>query len=196
MKNQIEKSCKLVGKTFVKADSMKGVSRAVLARLAGKGSLQRIERGIYRRVDVPLSEFESLAAASLIAPKATVCLLSALRFHDLTTQNPFEVWMAIAPHAHRPKAARISLRLVHFSGASLTEGIEEHTVEDVSVKIYGVAKTIADCFKFRNKIGLDIALEALRETRRKRLCPADEIWHYAKICRVSNIMRPYLEAII
>jgi len=137
-----------------------------------------------------------LAAANLIAPKAVVCLLSALRFHDLTTQNPFEVWLAIAPNAHRPRAARFSLRLVHFSGASLTEGVEEHKLEGVQVKIYAIAKTVADCFKFRNKIGLDVALEALRETRRKKLCTMDEIWYYAKICRVSNVMHLYLEAIV
>ncbi|MDQ3713670.1 MAG: type IV toxin-antitoxin system AbiEi family antitoxin domain-containing protein [Acidobacteriota bacterium] len=197
MATLIEKSQKLKTKAFVKADFDRGgISRAKLARLVEKGSLERIERGIYRGTDAAVSEFESLATASLIAPKAVVCLLSALQFHDLTTQNPFEVWLAIAPHAHRPKAGNLSLRLVHFSGGSQTEGIEEHTLEGIPVKIYGVAKTVADCFKFRNKIGLDIALEALREIRRKKLCTMDEIWYYAKICRVSNVMRPYLEAIV
>ncbi len=195
MTARIEKSGKSKVEIFSTADTENGASRAKLGRLAEKGVLKRIERGIYRRTESPISESESLSAASLIAPKAVVCLLSALRFHDLTTQNPFEVWLAIAPHAHRPQAARLSLRLVHFSGASLIEGIEEHTLDGVPVKIYSVAKTVADCFKFRNKIGMDVALEALRETRRKKLCAADEIWHYAKICRVSNVMRPYLEAI-
>lgn len=170
--------------------------REALARYAREGKLERVERGIYRLPDAPISENESLIVASLLVPNGVICLLSALRFHDLTTQNPSEIWMAIAPHSHRPKAESVSLRLLHFSGESLTGGVEIHQTNGEKIKVYCVAKTITDCFKFRNKIGLDVALEALREARRKCLLTMDELWHYAKICRVTNVMRPYLEALI
>jgi predicted transcriptional regulator of viral defense system len=178
---------------FIKADGL--IGREKLARKVGKGELQRIERGIYRRTDSEISEYESLITASLSVPKGVICLLSALRFHDLTTQNPFEIWMAIAPHTHRPKAETINLRLVHFSGESLSEGIEQVEIEGHTLRVYSAAKTIADCFKFRNKIGLDTAIEALKESRRKKLFTMDELWQFAKICRVSNVMRPYLETL-
>ena len=173
-----------------------GIGREKLARRVKTGKLERIERGLYRVPEADYSENESLIVASLIVPKGVICLLSALRFHDLTTQNPFEVWLAVNPHAHRPKAESISLRLLHFSGKSLTDGVEEHEINSEKIRVYSVAKTIADCFKFRNKIGLDAALEALRESRRKSLFTADELWYFAKICRVTNVMRPYLEALM
>jgi predicted transcriptional regulator of viral defense system len=176
-----------------KSDRQNG--RGKLARLAEKGNLERAERGIYRQMQADISEYESLLVASLIVPKGVICLLSALRFHDLTTQNPFEIWMAIEPSAHRPKPQSVSLRLVHFSGESLTEGIETHEITGEKLRVYNPAKTIADCFKFRHKIGLDTALEALREARRKKLFTMEELWHYTKICRVTNVMRPYLEAL-
>ncbi len=179
--------------SFIK--QIKKVSSRELAHYSKKDKLERIERGIYRLPNAAITENESLIVASLIVPKGVICLLSALRFHDLTTQNPFEVWMAIDAHSHRPKAESISLRLVHFSGSSLTEGIEIHKTASEKIKVYCVAKTIADCFKFRNKIGLDVALEALREAKEKSLFTMDELWHYAKICRVTNVMRPYLEAL-
>ena len=169
--------------------------RENLARYSRLGKLERIERGIYRLPNAPISENESLIVASLLVPNGVICLLSALRFYDLTTQNPFEVWMAIEPHSHRPKAETISLRLVHLSGESLTEGIKTYRLGGEKIKVYCVAKTIADCFKFRNKIGLDVALEALREAREKSLFTMDELWHFAKICRVANVIRPYLEAL-
>lgn len=178
---------------YIKSDSRNG--REKLARLAEKGSLERVERGIYRQAEADISEYESLFVASLVVPKGVICLLSALRFHDLTTQNPFEIWMAIKPNTHRPKPQSISLRLVHFSGESFTEGIETHEINGESLRIYNPAKTIADCFKFRHKIGLDTTLEALREARRKKLFTMDELWHYAKVCRVTNVIRPYLEAL-
>jgi predicted transcriptional regulator of viral defense system len=123
------------------------------------------------------------------------CLLSALRFHDLTTQSPHDVWIAIGPKAWRPRVDGPKIRVFRFSGAALTEGVETHTIEGVTVKVYGVAKTVADCFKFRNKVGLDVALEALRESWRERRASMDDLWLYAKVCRVSNVMRPYLEGL-
>ena len=124
-----------------------------------------------------------------------VCLLSALRLHDLTTQAPFEVWLAIDNKAGTPKVDYPPLRIVRFSGAALTEGVEEHIVDGVTVRVTGVAKTVADCFKYRNKIGLDVVLEALREAWNANRMTSDEIWHYAKINRVANVMRPYLESL-
>lgn len=171
------------------------ISRAQLARHSKSGKIERIERGIYRLKDAPITENESLIVASLLVPAGVICLVSALRFHDLTTQNPFEVWLATEPHSHRPKGETVALRLVHFSGASLSEGIEVHRIGGEKIKVYSIAKTIADCFKFRNKIGLDVALEALREGKEKKLFTMDELWNYAKICRVTNVMKPYLEAL-
>jgi len=184
---------KETSRTFIKADE--NFKREDLARLAAKGKLERIEHGIYRNPNAEISEYESLIVASLIVPKGVICLLSALRFHDLTTQNPFEIWVAVKPHAHRPQTRQISLRIVHFSGKSLTEGIEEHEIGGEMIRVYNSAKTIADCFKFRHKTGLDTALEALKEARRKKLFTIDDLWYYAGICRVKNVIRPYLEAL-
>jgi predicted transcriptional regulator of viral defense system len=140
-------------------------------------------------------EHYSLAEAAKKVPKGVICLLSALNFHNLTTEIPFEVWMTIDVKAWMPKSDAIPLRIVRFSKEALTAGIEEHIVEGVKVRIYNPAKTVADCFKFRNKIGLDTALESLRECWRQKRCTIDQIWKYAGICRVANVMRPYLDSL-
>jgi len=142
-----------------------------------------------------ITENHSVAEACKKVPRGVICLLSALRLHGLTTQNPFEVWMAIDRKARLPKSDSPKLRLVRYSGDALTAGVEVRRIEQVPVRVYGVAKTVVDCFKYRNKIGLDEALEALRESRRERACTMDELWRYAKICRVANVMRPYLESV-
>jgi predicted transcriptional regulator of viral defense system len=142
-----------------------------------------------------VTEFHSLEEACKRVPHGIVCLLSALRFHGLTTQAPFEVWLAIDRKARLPRLGALPLRIVRFSGRALKEGVEEHRIEGVPVKTYNPAKTVADCFKYRNKIGLDVALEALRDCRRQRKCTNDELWRYAKVCRVANVMRPYMEAL-
>ena len=129
------------------------------------------------------------------APGVVFCLLTALRIHDLTTQAPFEVWIAIGNKDHPPRLDYPPLRTVRFSAAALAAGVETRRVDGVQVRVTSVAKTVADCFKFRNKIGLDVALEALREARRAKKASADELWRYAKINRVTNVMRPYLEAV-
>jgi len=128
-------------------------------------------------------------------PQAIICLLSALRFHDLTTQSPFEVWLAIPNKARAPKMDYPPLRVVRFSGAALTRGIEAHVIDGVPVRVTSVARTVADCFKFRNKIGLDVALEALQEAWRTRRFNMDELWRYATLCRVANVIRPYMESL-
>ena len=172
-----------------------GIPREYLRRLCDKGVLERQSRGIYTLRDAELTEHHSLMQACKRLPKGVVCLLSALRFHGFTTQAPFEIWMAIDRKARLPKAEGVSLHLVRFSGEALTEGVERHGIEGVEVSVYCPAKTVADCFKYRNKIGLDVALEALRECRRERRCTVDDLWRFAKICRVANVMRPYLEAL-
>ena len=172
-----------------------GIPREYLRRLCVKGILERQSRGIYTLRDAELTQHQSLMQACKRLPKGVVCLLSALRFHGLTTQAPFEIWMAIDRKARLPKAGGVPLHLVRFSGEALTEGIERHCIEGVEVSVYCPAKTVADCFKYRNKIGLDVALEALRECRRERRCTVDDLWRFAKICRVANVMRPYLEAL-
>lgn len=171
------------------------IPRTYLSRLCAAGKLQRIGRGLYVLPGSGATEHHSLAEACKRVPKGVVCLLSALRFHDLTTQAPFEVWLAIGEKTWRPRLKYPPLRIVHFSQAALNAGVEEHQIEGVTVHVYSPAKTVADCFKYRNKIGLDVAIEALRECRRARRCTMDDLWHYAGICRVRNVMRPYLESL-
>lgn len=171
------------------------IPRPYLHRLHERGLVMRVGRGLYMLPEADITEHHTLVEASKRVPKGIICLLSALQFHGLTTQAPFEVWMAIDNKARQPQVDYPSLRIVRFSGESLKAGIQEEEIEGVSIKIYNPAKTVADCFKYRNKIGLDVAIEALRDCRRQRLCSNDELWKYAKICRVTNIMKPYLEAI-
>lgn len=128
-------------------------------------------------------------------PHAVICLLSALRFHDLTTQSPFEVWVMVEDHAYVPRQMQLPIRVIYASGAAFSSGIEEHHAIGVPVHVTSPAKTVADCFKYRTKVGLDVALEALRETWRERRATMDELWRYAQICRVAGVMRPYLESL-
>jgi len=172
-----------------------GIPRTYLSRLQAAGKLHRIGRGLYVLPDGEVSEHRSLAEACKRVPKGVVCLINALRFHELTTQAPFEVWLAIGEKSWRPRVDYPRLRIVRFSSAALDAGVEKHRIEGVPVPIFNPAKTVADCFKYRNKIGLDIAVEALRECWRSRRCSMDELWTYAKVCRVQNVMRPYLESI-
>lgn len=172
-----------------------GLPRVTLTRLVRQGALTRVARGLYALPDRSISEHTALAEVARKHPQAIVCLLSALRFYNLTTQSPFEVWLAIPNKARAPRMDYPPLRIVRFSGPALTEGIEVHMIDGVPVRITGVAKTVADCFKYRNKIGLDVALEALREAWREKRVSTDELWRYAELCRVANVMRPYLESI-
>ena len=172
-----------------------GIPRIYLSRLHAAGKLQRIGRGLYVLPGTNVSEHRSLAEACKRVPKGVVCLLSALRFHELTTQSPFEVWLAIGEKAWRPRVEYPPLRIVRFSSAALNAGVEEHRIEGVIVPVFTPAKTVVDCFKYRNKIGLDVSIEALRECWRSRRCTMDDLWQYAKVCRVQNVMRPYLESL-
>ena len=172
-----------------------GISRVYLKRLVDSGQLERIGRGLYTLVDADLGEKASLAQASKRVPHGVICLLSALRLHGLTNQNPFEVWIAVDQKARRPAMSYPPLRIIHLSGKAFTSGIEDHRVEGINVRVYCAAKTVADCFKFRNKIGTDVALEALRDYRRKYRSGMDELWRYAKVARVTRVMAPYMEAL-
>lgn len=169
------------------------IPRVYLQRLVARGDLVKHGRGLYGLPDATVTEHHSLAQACKRVPHGVVCLLSALGYHGLTTQIPHEIWMALDRTAWSPHVERPKLHIVRFSGAAMTAGIEETTIEGVNVRVYGVAKTVADCFKYRNKIGTDVAVEALRDAWRQKRCTMDALWRYAKVCRVSNVMRPYLE---
>jgi predicted transcriptional regulator of viral defense system len=174
-----------------------GISKEYLRKLNDKGVVERIARGIYTLPDYEFSVTQRVAEVYKQSPRGVICLLSALRLHDFTTQNPFEVWIAVERTAWKPKIdSTIQVKYLKFSGKAFTAGVQTKTVDNVKVKVYCPAKTVADCFKYRNKIGLDIALETLREGWREKLFTMDELWEYAKICRVSNVMRPYLESLV
>lgn len=172
-----------------------GIPPRYASRLAQRGLLERVDRGLYSTVEGDIHEYQTLAEVSRRMPRAVICLLSALRFHDLTTQAPFEVWVLVDDHAYVPRATQLPVRVLYASGAALTKGVEEHRILGVPVRVTSPAKTVADCFKYRSKVGLDVALEALRETWRERRATMDELWHYAEICRVARVMRPYLESL-
>ncbi|WP_374353148.1 type IV toxin-antitoxin system AbiEi family antitoxin domain-containing protein [Thermomonas sp.] len=173
-----------------------GVARAQLSRLVATGELIRLARGVYTAPGVALPETEEgvLVVAERI-PEARLCLLTALRLHGLTTQAPFEVWIAIGNKDRLPRLDWPPLRVVRFSGEALTTGLETRAMGSKQVRVTNAAKTVADCFKFRNLVGLDVAIEALRDALRARATSVDELWKYAQICRVTKVMRPYLEAL-
>ncbi|MBF0628553.1 MAG: type IV toxin-antitoxin system AbiEi family antitoxin domain-containing protein [Magnetococcales bacterium] len=172
-----------------------GLPRVTLSRLVRRGELVLVGRGLYAIPDRTVSEHGTLAEVARRHPQGIVCLLSALQFHDLTTHTPFEVWLAIPNKARAPRMAYPPLRIVRFSGDALTEGVQEHLVDCVPVRVTSVAKTVADCFKYRNKIGLDVALEALQASWKVKRFTMDELWHAAAVCRVANVMRPYMESL-
>jgi predicted transcriptional regulator of viral defense system len=172
-----------------------GVPRVYLKQLVESGELLKTGRGLYVAAGTDLTENHSLAEAAKLSPKGVNCLLSALRFHGLTTENPAAVWIAIPRGARPPKSGAPALRPMRFSGQMMTAGIERHDIQGVSVPVYCVAKTVADCFRFRNRIGVNIAVEALRDAWRNKKVTADELWKHAKICRVLNVMRPYFDSL-
>jgi len=172
-----------------------GAARIVLTRLTASGQLEKVGRGLYRLPDTQTSEHESLIAVAIKVPQAVFCLLTALQFHELTTQLPRQIWIAMPRGSHAPKIDYPPVKMVQFTGAAYAEGIELFERDQVMLKVYGVAKTIADCFKHRNKIGIDVALEALKDARAQKKVSANDLWRFAKICRVANVMRPYLEAL-
>jgi predicted transcriptional regulator of viral defense system len=167
-----------------------------LNRLFKSGIIIRVGRGLYTLSDIaPQSGYIYFAEISKKNPNGVICLISALAFHEMTTQTPHEVWVAIEEKAWQPKKDRIQIRFVRFSKKLLMEGVDKHIIQNVPVKITNPARTVADCFKYRNKIGLNVALEALKEGFQEHRFTMDELWQYAKLCRVANVMRPYLESV-
>jgi len=173
----------------------RGIPRARLYRLVQQGLVERQGRGIYVASSHPLTAEHTLAQVAKRVPAAVFCLLTALRFHGLTTQSPHELWIALPERARKPRLDYPRLRVARFSGAALTEGIETHHIEGVEVRIYSAAKTVADCFRYRNKIGVDVAVEALRDLSRQHRGSATDLARFGRICRVSRIMQPYLDSI-
>ena len=172
-----------------------GIPRARLYSLVQEGLVERRGRGIYVARDHALTADHALAQTAKRVPNGVLCLLTALRFHGLTTQSPAEVWIALPEKARKPRLDYPRLRIVRFSGKALTEGVETHPVEGVNVRFYSAAKTVADCFKFRNKIGIDVAVEALKDFSRTHRGGANELARFARICRITRVIQPYLDAI-
>lgn len=173
-----------------------GIGPETLARLVREEAIVRPARGLYQLADAPTDASHVLAEASSLVPKGVVCLTSALQFHGLTLQMPSAVWMAIGRTAWRPKIDYPAIRFVRFAGPGLTEDVERHEIEGVEVRITTPARSVVDCFRYRAKIGLDVAMEGLREALRRRKASPDELWTLARKARVWSIMRPYLEAMV
>jgi len=173
----------------------RGLHPEYVRRLVAGGHLIRAGRGIYLLPDAAFTAHHSLAEACKRVPRGVVCLLSSLRYHEIGTQNPHQVWLALDVKARLPRPDYPPLKVVRFSGPALSEGVDVRQIEGVDVRIYNAAKTVVDCFKYRNKIGLDVGIEALREGWRNRRFTMDDLWRYAKVDRVTNVMRPYLDAL-
>ncbi len=171
------------------------IPRTYLYRLRDEGILEQVGRGAFALANREITENNALAVVQTCVPTSVTCLLSALRFHDLTTQAPSETWIAIDVHGWRPSFDYPPLRTVYMSGKARTEGVETHQIEGIEVRIFSAAKTVADCFKYRHKIGIDIAIEALRDYHRTKNS-MDDVWRYARVCRVKNVLRPYLESLV
>ena len=184
-------------KTLKLARRRQGVTtREITAAGIHRQALTRLARGIYRVPEQATTEHHGLVMACAAVSHGVITLLSALQFHGIGTQLPFEVWIAIDRRARRPALKYPPLHIVRYTGDALSAGIQTHRIEGQAIRVYSIAKTVADCFKYRNKIGLDVALEAMQEAWRKRRFTMDELDKYARICRVQRVMRPYLEVMI
>jgi predicted transcriptional regulator of viral defense system len=197
MKEQPEKIFRQHGGQLRMSEAIKlGISRYMLYSLRDKGVIEQISRGIYRLAELPPISNPDLVTVSLRFPNAVICLISALAYHEITTQIPHEVSIAVPRNSRIPSLDFPPIRGHRFSNASYKAGIVEDRIDGVTIKIYSPEKTLADCFKFRNKIGMDVVLEALKLYRIRKRFDADELLKYARICRVEKVMRPYLEATV
>lgn len=174
----------------------RGLPKDYLYTLAHEGVIEHVSRGLYQWPEKDLGQYQSLVEVSKLAPKAVVALLSALNFHQMTTQNPHQIWLAMDRKDWRPKISYPPVRFVTMSGDAMHAGVELHSLDGMTVKVFCPAKTVADCFKYRNKIGLDVAMEALKEGWAARMFTMDELYQYAEICRVKKVMQPYLESLV
>ena len=173
-----------------------GWSPQLLVKLEQSGKLQRIARGLYSLPDSQVTEHQSVIEVCRRVPKAVICLLSALQFHEIGTQLPFEVWIALPEATQTPALDNPAVRIARLRGEAYSEGIETLVEHGSTIRVYSVAKTITDCFKFRHKVGLDVALEALKDAWRQRKIDMDQVTHFARINRVDKVMQPYLEAVV
>lgn len=173
-----------------------GLSREGLRRLAARGEVEHAGRGVYLSPAASRSPHRDLLVVAARVPHAVVCLLSALAFHRLTTEMPHEVWIAVGLKARTPAIDRPPVRVVRLSEGPLTAGVETHVEHGVPLRVFSAAKTVADCFKFRGKVGTDVAVAALRDGWRQKRFTMDELWHFARVCRVTAVMRPYLEVLV
>jgi predicted transcriptional regulator of viral defense system len=173
-----------------------GIPRTVLTRLVARGELERVTRGLYSVTGAPDGANDSLVTISRKVPKSVFCLLTALQFHELTTQLPRQAWIAMPRGSHTPRMDYPPLKMVQLAPESFDAGIELHQRGGSQIRVYSAAKTVADCFKHRNLVGLDVAIEALREGWTQRKVSADDLWAFATVNRVANVIRPYMEAIV
>jgi len=173
-----------------------GLHPEEIKKLLKNEYIQKVGRGLYILANKKISSFYPFAVIALQVPKSVICLNSALLFHDIGTQIPHSTWFAIPNRNAHPRIAELSVRIFRFSKDAYSKGIEVHSIEGVDVKIYSIAKTIADCFKYRNVIGLDVALEALKDVVQNKKIKIDDLIYAAEICRVRKIMRPYIEALL
>ncbi len=185
------------GGTLRTAEALRlGIHPRTLYAMRDAGVLVRLSRGLYRLAEFPPLSNPDLVTVALNIPQAVICLVSALAFHELTTQVPHAVDLALPRGAGRPRLDYPPLRIFWFSGPAWSEGVETHQVDDVPVRIYSLEKSVADAFKYRRKIGLDVALEALKQYRQHRDFDVSRLLHYARICRVENVIKPYIEALL
>jgi len=173
-----------------------GVHPRTLYAMRDAGILERLGRGLYRLADLPPLGNPDLVTVALRVPEGVICLLSALTIHDITTQIPHEVYVALNRGTEPPRLEHPPIRVFWFTGEAFTVGIETHELDGIKVRVYGAAKTVVDCFKYRNKLGLDVAIEALKLYLREKLGSSDELMRFAGVCRVERVMRPYIEALL
>ena len=173
-----------------------GIHPRTLYEMRDDGIIEKLSRGLYRLTDLPPLDNPDLVSVSMKIPEGVICLISALSFHGITTQIPHEIYIAIARNAEPPRVDYPPLRIFRFSEKTFSEGIEAPVVDNVSLRVYSPEKTLADCFKYRNKIGIDIAIEALKLYCKEKHIKVNDLMHFAKVCRVDKIMRPYLEALL
>jgi predicted transcriptional regulator of viral defense system len=173
-----------------------GIHPRTLYEMERSGILEKLARGLYRLADMPPLGNPDLVSVALKVPSGVVCLISALAYHEITTQVPHEVYLALNRGTEPPRLEHPPIRVFWFMGEAFTQGIENHKLDGVQVRIYSLEKTIADCFKYRNKIGLDTAIEALKLYRERKRFRVDDLMRYAKVCRVEKVMRPYLEVLL
>ncbi|MGB4099662.1 MAG: type IV toxin-antitoxin system AbiEi family antitoxin domain-containing protein [bacterium] len=199
MKTHIENLLQLAkSKGLIRARDLTehGIPRQYLTIACKQGLLERLDRGLYSIPNAIQTEHRSLIEVCKLVPKGVICLLSALQYHRMTTQSPFDVWIAIGESSEIPRISVVKLRIARFSIATLNAGVETHKVNGAELRVFSPAKTVADCFKYRNKIGVDVAIEALRDYLRQRKGTIDDLTKYSRICRVDHIMKPYLEALL